>query len=76
MPTQLKDASSNYRHDQELALYYLHSYLAIPVPESNLDWAANARAQIEAVMQQVTHDGVKLRKHGYGSRGRPPRLPD
>lgn len=57
---------SDFRDSQDLALDYLHRHLGIPVPKSNVNWAATARRVIESKHEIVARDRVILRKHGFG----------
>ena len=66
MRNELQTVITNFRHNQELALEYLHGRLGIPVPSTKYEWAANGRNQIESVMPTVVSDGVQIRKHGVG----------
>jgi len=66
MHADLANAIRLFRHDQELALDYIHSKLGIPVPHSASHWATNAWGKIAAVRSTASMDGVTLYVHGVG----------
>ena len=66
MNPELADAIQLFRHDQELALAYLHGKLGIPVPATSHEWAATAHDRVAAVKSAATGDGVTLYPHGVG----------
>lgn len=66
MHTDLADAIRRFRHDQELALDYVHGRLGIPVPRTANFWAMNAQQQLVSASSIATAEGVTLYAHGAG----------
>ncbi len=66
MHADLADSIRLFRHDQELALQYIHGKLEIPVPRTSYQWAADAHDQIASASAITSMDGVTLYVHGVG----------
>ncbi len=66
MHPELADAIRLFRHDQDLALDYLHDKLRIPVPTTASEWATSSYPYVAAVKPLASEDGVTLYHHGYG----------
>jgi hypothetical protein len=66
MHPHLADAIQLFRHDQELALDYIHGKLGIPVPRTAFLWAMNAQQQLTTASAIATAEGVTLYVHGAG----------